>query len=311
MSDYVFVTGGSGFIGTAVVAQLVLDKDHKSYDKVICLVRNDQEAEKVKMLGAEPLFGSLSDVSRHDPWKQIAAHAAYVIHCVQPPFQSDEYELQRITLDKSLLKALQSAPVLKRVIFCFCSSYFGSSEKNVDEKMSPRAPIGIGRYFEESVNLLRASNLNYAAAFIGSVYGFGSWFTEMYLNALHNKEPIYVCNPAPIWPYIHVEDVARGLEYLLTVTDEKLQEVGREIILADDNPTTTLDFVQKLAHYINIKPFIHIEDRIAVDVALGPLAEYLCSSMNHSNKRLKQLGFQLKYPTVDDGLKSAFVVSPP
>jgi len=44
------VTGGSGFIGTAVVAQLVLDKDHKSYDKVICLVRNDQEAEKVKLL---------------------------------------------------------------------------------------------------------------------------------------------------------------------------------------------------------------------------------------------------------------------
>jgi nucleoside-diphosphate-sugar epimerase len=54
----VFVTGASGHIGAAVVADLVAAKHH-----VIGLVRSDASAAKVKAAGGEPLRGDLDDIA--------------------------------------------------------------------------------------------------------------------------------------------------------------------------------------------------------------------------------------------------------
>jgi len=311
MSDIVFVTGGSGFVGTAIVTQLLQDLVKKPWKRVVCLVRNEKAAAKVKALGAEPVYGSLTDESSAR-WKQVASVAGYVIHSAQPVFTSKNYQQERTAMEKNLLSAL--GPNIKRAVFCYGSAYYGMSAEQVDETMDPRNPIGAGNFFEEPFRLVQQSNVNYAAAFVGGVYGIGSWFTEMYLHALQNNDPIYTVDPAPVWPYIHIEDVARALEFLLTVPTERLEQEGRQFILADDKPIRTTEFVQKLADHAcaDVKPNIQVVDRATLDTKLGPaVGQYFGSPMNHSNQRIRKLGFQLKYPTVDAGLKNSFVVSPP
>lgn len=54
----VFVTGASGHIGAAVVADLV-----GAGHKVVGLVRSDKSADKVKAAGGEPLRGDLDDIA--------------------------------------------------------------------------------------------------------------------------------------------------------------------------------------------------------------------------------------------------------
>ena len=68
----VFVTGSSGFIGSAVVAELI-----GAGHQVLGLVRTDEAAKKVAAAGAKPVIGSLDDL---DSLKRGAAESEGIIH---------------------------------------------------------------------------------------------------------------------------------------------------------------------------------------------------------------------------------------
>src|SRR6202034_4398424 len=69
---HVFVTGGTGLIGSAVVAEL-LGNDHT----VLALARSDESALALQSAGAEPVRGDLADLNA---LRTGAARADGVIH---------------------------------------------------------------------------------------------------------------------------------------------------------------------------------------------------------------------------------------
>src|SRR5471032_415466 len=68
----VFVTGASGWVGSAVVPELI----HAGH-KVLGLVRSDDKAKALAAMGAEVLLGSMDDL---ESLKTGAAKADGVIH---------------------------------------------------------------------------------------------------------------------------------------------------------------------------------------------------------------------------------------
>lgn len=101
---HVFVTGGTGQIGSAVVAEL-LGHGHT----VLALTRSDASALAVKQAGAEPLRGSLTDL---DVLREGAARADGVIHLAfANDFSSAEAVERSVAEEREALETLGEALV--------------------------------------------------------------------------------------------------------------------------------------------------------------------------------------------------------
>ena len=82
----VFVTGASGFIGSAVVAELLSAGHH-----VVGLARSDESAAAIAGLGAEVHRGDLEDL---DGLRAAAATSDGVIHLAATPDDDDFLNLR-------------------------------------------------------------------------------------------------------------------------------------------------------------------------------------------------------------------------
>lgn len=99
---HVFVTGGTGLVGSAVVAEL-LAHDHS----VLALARSDASAESLEHAGATPVRGTLDDL---DVLRTNAARADGVVHLAfSNDFSSPESVARGIDQEATALRTLGEA----------------------------------------------------------------------------------------------------------------------------------------------------------------------------------------------------------
>jgi nucleoside-diphosphate-sugar epimerase len=298
----VILTGATGFVGFHVLQRLLQGLPDRPWQEVQAVVRTEEAAARVRALGARPVLGDLLNPT--PSLLEALSGARYVVHCAQP---TPAGHADRPRMDANLLGALDPGRVARLVFVCG-SSYLGFAEggAHIDESAPPR-PFGIASSFEEGLTRLRAARgkLDYAVAFVGGVYGKGSWFLDSYLRAIANNEHVMLRDPAPVWPYIHIEDCARAIEHLLTADAERLDGVGRELIVADHEPAPMDAFIEEVFRAAGKPPKLLRLDAAALRRKVPPLLfTYLCANMPHSSARLRQLGFSCRYPTIREGVRA-------
>jgi len=181
---YVFLTGGTGFIGSRVTRLLLDLRAGGAWDEVRVLARSDRSAEKAREIGATPVAGDLLDEG--GAWREVVRRAAFVVHCAQPSTREGDYGV-RARQEANLLGAIEDRAT-ERAVFVYGSSFLGASEgpELIDETVEPR-PVGLGTYFQSSIEALEArgrGGLDCVVAMPGAVYGRRTWFLEMALDAL-------------------------------------------------------------------------------------------------------------------------------
>jgi len=200
----VFVTGASGFVGSAIVKEL-LTAGHQ----VLGLVRSDKAAQQLKATGAEVLLGDINDL---DIITQGATQCDAVIHTA---FNHDfsQYKAS-CEADRLVIEAFGAALAgsAKPLVITSGVGLLNYGRLVTEDDVLPAGADVIPRAAsEEAAAAVAAQGVNvYTVRLPPSVHGAGDHgFVPMVIDLARSKgQSAYVAEGNNHWPAVHRTDAA-------------------------------------------------------------------------------------------------------
>lgn len=233
----VFVTGGSGFIGSQVVKQLVAKGNYE----VTALARSEESAKKVEALGATAVRGELTDLDL------IVENAKQVDAFLHLGFIHDFANIEKsITVDYAVVEAVCEAYVNTNKTFIDTSGTLVYADID-PAKMGPLAKRDANTKLALSYSSKGVRTMDIVLC--PSVHGKGEHgFVPLITNIAKANGASYYCGSGDnVWPVVHVTDAASL--YLLAL--EK-GESGTSYIGALEH-IKTKDLAEAIAKKINVE----------------------------------------------------------
>ena len=295
----IFVTGASGWIGSAVVPEL-LGSGHE----VVGLVRSDEAAAAVSAAGAEPLRGSLDDL---DALRAGADRADAVIHQANKHDWSNPAESNRAerAAVETLLDVLAGSD--RRFALAAGTAFAPGSlvtEDDANPAAGPEAPRGGTEALAlEAVDRgVHSMSLRFAP----TVHGAGGehgFIPQVVEAARRNGAAGYVGDGTNRWSAVHRRDaavlVARAIES--APAGSRLHVVGEEGI-------ATRDVAEAIGEALGV-PAVSVDPADAQD-HFGWIATFWGLDIAASNALTRErFGWEPVHPTLLDDIRSGAYTS--
>ena len=200
----VFVTGATGFIGSAVVKELLL-----AGHQVLGLVRSENGAKALHALGAEVHFGDLKDI------ESICKGAASADGVIHTAFNHDDFTVFKESCehDRRIIEALGSVYTGDdRPIIVTSALGILSSGRIVFESDSPISGPNPRIASEQAADAVAATSVRVAVVRLSpTVHGKGDHgFISRLINIAREKGiSVYQKEPLNYWPAVHRLDAAK------------------------------------------------------------------------------------------------------
>ncbi|WP_062289735.1 NAD-dependent epimerase/dehydratase family protein [Demequina phytophila] len=287
----VFITGGTGLIGTAVVAEL-LAAGHV----VTTLARSDASAAAATAAGAEVVRGSLADL---DVLRAAAADADGVIHLAfGNDFSSPEALAANVAEEAAALEVLGSALVGsgKPLVTVAGTPGVPGRASTEEDPVPTVGPVGgrglsIGRALGLESQGVRSS----AVRLPRTVHADGSGGFAGLLTQMARRTGVagYPGHGEQRWPAVHAADAA----VLFRLALER-SPGGRVWHAVADEGDTVRDIVEVIGRRLGLP----VEQRPVE--AFGPLGPVFAADQPASSARTRtELGWEPTHPSLLDDLE--------
>lgn len=201
MSMDVFVTGGTGTIGTAVVKNLI-----SKGSRVIALARSEASADRLRAFGASAFPG---DLNTPESWIERAASCDAVVH-TGATFTHDMGRIDRLSMLSLKQAAKHRKQPLKLVytggIWLFPET---AGTQTITEK-TPFSPIPAFRFMAETIRTLsHGTDLNLVVIHPALVCSQTQGPIARMTQALKQGDPFRTpAGPETMWPLVEANDLA-------------------------------------------------------------------------------------------------------
>jgi nucleoside-diphosphate-sugar epimerase len=289
---HVFVTGGTGLIGSAVVAELLGDGH-----TVLALARSDASAHAASAAGAEPIRGGLADP---DVLRAGVAQADGVVHLAfANDFSSPEALANAVAEESAALATLGEALVGSGRPFVVCSGTPAVPDRASTEAdpTSTEGPVGGRGHAVTGVLGLAARGVrNSAVRLPRTVHneGTGGFAGVLTGIARQNRVSGYPGDGTQRWPAVHALDAA----VLFRLALEQAQ-AGSVWHAVDDEG----DQVRDIAAVIGRRLGLPVES-VPVET-YGPLGVIFAADQPSSSTHTRQaLGWEPRHPSLLEDLEN-------
>ncbi len=271
---------GCGYLGTLLGQDLA-----RSGHEVWGLRRDGVALREIEKLGVRPVQANLLSF---DSLKNLPA-VDHVVLCQAPTKKNDDYRSTYFEATKNLLEALPKGLCRKIILISSTSVYSTRDGSWVDEMTDPIAGSHGDREASENAKaLLDAESLILNSTHpsvvlrLSGVYGEGRNRVKSILDG--RVKPVF---SDVYMNRIHATDIVRAIRLLLE------KGLPREIYLgSDDAPSTQKEF------------YSWVFDRLSMPIPVAGENEpsrHGQSNKRCSNKKIKELGLKLRYPSFKEG----------
>ena len=227
-----FVTGGSGFIGGALIERL----RREGWD-VRALARSERAAERVRELGAEPVMGDLDDLHVEDC--EVAFHAAAKVEDFGDPA---DFERVNVQGTRNVVAACRAGGVRRLVhVGTEAALMAGQPLVNVDESapLRPDSPALYSSSKAKAEEIVRGADFETVVVRPRFVWGRGdTTLLPQMVEMVRAGRFRWVGGGRQLTATTHIDNTVEGLWLAATKAP-----AGGVYFVTDGEPTVFRDFI--------------------------------------------------------------------
>ncbi len=295
----VFVTGGTGLIGRALVNDLMLRKA-----EVVCATRDVTQARSLLPMGVE---FEPADPAVAGPWQEKAAACDVIVNLAGEPIGARRWtEGRKRRIRRSRLQATRNVAAAaaggeraRLLVSASATGYYGDGgERALDEGSEPGHDFLARLCLEWEACAREAESRDRRVVLLrtGVVLARGGGA----LPRLALPFRIFLGGPLgtgrQYFPWVHIADVVRAILAAIDADD-----LSGPVNLVAPNPPTQGQFARALARALG-RPCGLPVPALAMRLALGEMADALLASQRVVPKALRARGFAFAHDRLDAAL---------
>lgn len=279
----IFLTGGTGYIGAAVLDALVRAGHH-----VTALVRDHEKAEHVAGRGAHPVLGNLNDPASYRAALEVQdayVHTAFDRQVGKGP------ATERVTL-KAFIDAakrpLTKGDTARTIVYTSGMWVLGQTDVPAGED-APLNPIPLVAWRPEMEALVlgaAAAGVRTVVVRPGVVYGGGAGLVGDLFKSASNGLVRVIGDGNNHWPLVYDRDLADLFARL--VANPNAQGVYHA---NDEGDERVNDIVEAIAPHLQLRPDVRHVPIEEAKSKIGGVAEALSLDLRARSPRARALGW--------------------